>query len=144
MDLDAPSNPAVIAALRWLGTPYHHQASTCGAGCDCLGLIRGVFREVCGRECESPPPFSRDWGETNDTEPLLAAAHRHLLGIHPDDLAAGDILIFRLRAGTIAKHAAILASSGTMIHAMEGTCVSEVPFSNWWRRRLAAAFRFPL
>lgn len=38
---------AVIAAARsWLGTPYHHQASRKGVGCDCLGLIRGIWREL--------------------------------------------------------------------------------------------------
>ena len=29
-------------ARQWLGTPYHHQASLKGVGCDCIGLIKGV------------------------------------------------------------------------------------------------------
>ena len=29
---------------RWIGTPYRHQASLKGVGCDCLGLVRGVWR----------------------------------------------------------------------------------------------------
>lgn len=34
---------AVVAEARdWIGTPYRHQASVKHAGCDCLGLIRGV------------------------------------------------------------------------------------------------------
>jgi len=42
---------AVIAAARaWLGTPYHNQASLRGVGCDCLGLARGVGRDVVGAE----------------------------------------------------------------------------------------------
>jgi NlpC/P60 family putative phage cell wall peptidase len=42
--------PAVVvaAARDWLGTPYHDQASVKGVGCDCLGLVRGVWREVVG------------------------------------------------------------------------------------------------
>ena len=40
----------VRAARGWLGTPYHDQASVKGVGCDCLGLIRGVWREVVGPE----------------------------------------------------------------------------------------------
>ena len=35
----------VAAARRWLGTPYHHQATRQGVGADCLGLVRGVWRE---------------------------------------------------------------------------------------------------
>ena len=36
----------VVEARRWLGTPYLHQASECGVGADCLGLLRGVWRGV--------------------------------------------------------------------------------------------------
>ncbi|MDD3183389.1 MAG: hypothetical protein PHD48_11390, partial [Alphaproteobacteria bacterium] len=33
---------AVFEARAWLNTPFHHQASVKGAGCDCIGLIKGV------------------------------------------------------------------------------------------------------
>lgn len=46
----------VEIARRWIGTPYHHQASLKGVGCDCLGLVRGVYRELCGAEPEPMPP----------------------------------------------------------------------------------------
>lgn len=56
---------AIIAAARsWLGTPYHHQASLKGVGSDCLGLIRGIWRELYGPEPEAMPPYTRDWGIT--------------------------------------------------------------------------------
>src|SRR3989338_4143365 len=49
---------AIVAAARsWIGTPYRHQASLKGAGCDCLGLVRGVWRELYGDEPEAPPPY---------------------------------------------------------------------------------------
>ena len=35
---------ALAEARRWIGTPYQHQASVLGAGCDCLGVLRGVWR----------------------------------------------------------------------------------------------------
>jgi len=140
----ARGSVVVETARAWLGTPYHHQASVRGAGADCLGLVRGVYRGVLGREPETPPAYTRDWGETNGRETLLEAAARSLLPVRRDEIEPGDVLIFRLRAGTIAKHAAILATAGTMIHAMEGTVVAEAAYSPWWRRRLAAAFRFPL
>ena len=40
----------ISVARSWLGTPYHDQASLRGVGCDCLGLARGVWREVVGPE----------------------------------------------------------------------------------------------
>jgi len=31
----------VVETRDWIGTPYRHQASLKGVGCDCLGLVRG-------------------------------------------------------------------------------------------------------
>lgn len=133
----------VAAARRWMGTPYHHQASVRGVGADCLGLVRGVWREVYGCEAETPPPYSRDWAEGAGDETMLLAASRHLVAIDAQSAKAGDVLIFRLRVGVVAKHAAILSTATTMIHAIEGASACEVPLSNWWRRHIAGAFAFP-
>ena len=132
----------------WIGTPYHHQASTLGAGADCVGLVRGVYRSLYGREAEALPGYSRDWAEATGTETLIAAARRHLVEIEPLTARPADILVFRYRPNMVAKHTAILgmippARTFTLIHALEGAPVSEVPFSDWWRRRIAAAFSFP-
>lgn len=134
----------VAVARGWLGTPYHHQASVRGAGADCLGLVRGVWREIYGSDPELPPGYSRDWAEASGEETLMAAARRHL-EVCPmgEAFAPGDVLIFRLRAGFVAKHAAIAATPTTMIHAMEGGPAAEVALSPWWRRRIAGVFSFP-
>src|SRR5688572_25297534 len=58
----------VAAARDWIGTPYRHQASLKGVGCDCLGLVRGVWREHYGAEPEAPPPYRADWAETGAVE----------------------------------------------------------------------------
>jgi NlpC/P60 family putative phage cell wall peptidase len=78
-----PADPErVLTATRgWLGTPYHDQASVRGVGCDCLGLIRGVWREVVGVEPLALPPYSRDWGETGSREPLAEPARNVMLEI---------------------------------------------------------------
>jgi NlpC/P60 family putative phage cell wall peptidase len=133
----------VEAARAWIGTPYHHQASRRGIGTDCLGLVRGVWRDIYGSDAETPPAYSRDWAESGGQETMLDAASRHLQRILLTDVEPGDVVVFRLRPGVVAKHAAIIASASTLIHAMEGAPVCEVPFSNWWRRRIAGAFRFP-
>lgn len=133
----------VEIARSWLGTPYHHQASLKGKGCDCLGLVRGVWREVRGGEPEAAPPYTPDWAEARREETLLAGARRHAREIRPADARPGDILVFRLRDGAMAKHMAILATDETMIHAIENAPVSEVHFSSWWRRHAVSAFVFP-
>lgn len=139
---------AIVAEARaWIGTPYRHQASRKGVGCDCLGLVRGVWRAVIGPEPEPAPPYAPDWAEaaagTCATEPLAAAARRHLIEIDRDHFASGDVLLFRWRQSLAAKHAAIVASPNTMVHAHDGAAVAEVAIAPWWRRRLAYAFRFP-
>ncbi len=132
----------VALARGWLGTPYHHQASVHGIGTDCLGLVRGLYREIHGIEPEIPPAYDRDWAEATGAETLLAAARRHLIEIEPRHALPGDVLIFRWRRHAVAKHAAVLATASTFIHAVDGSPVCEVALTPWWRRRIAAAFSF--
>ena len=60
--ITADPDRVVTVARAWLGTAYPDQASLRGVGCDCLGLARGVWREVVGAESFPIPPYSRDWG----------------------------------------------------------------------------------
>jgi len=133
----------VRLARTWIGTPYRHQASLAGVGTDCLGLIRGIWRALYGREPVELPAYTRDWSEASGSETLLEAARRHLVEINKADVQPGDILVFRLRLTLPAKHVGILATRTTMIHAMENAPVAEVALSNWWQKRIAAAFSFP-
>jgi NlpC/P60 family putative phage cell wall peptidase len=132
----------VAEARSWIGTPYRHQASLKGVGCDCLGLLRGVWRSAMGTEPELPPPYSPDWAEAG-ADTLVAAARRHLVEVECSTATAGDVLLFRWRADFPAKHCAIATSESTMVHAHDGACVAEVAFRPWWRRHLVHAFRFP-
>lgn len=138
---------ALAAARGWLGTPYRHQASVRGEGTDCLGLVRGVWREVIGPEPAAPGPYSADWAETSGEERLLAAARTWLVELAPDAAQPGDVLLFRMRPEAPAKHCAVLSAvdgpEARMIHAYWGRAVVESWIGPWWRRRLAAAFTWP-
>lgn len=133
----------VTEARSWIGTRYRHQGSLKGVGCDCLGLVRGVWRSCIGDEPELPPPYAPDWAEAHGEETLAQAALRYLVKIKPAEIDAGDVLLFRWREGYVAKHVAIASGEGTMIHAHDGAAVCEVALTPWWRRHLAHAFRFP-
>jgi NlpC/P60 family putative phage cell wall peptidase len=139
----------VTEALTWLGTPYRHQASLKGVGCDCLGLVRGVWRTIYGAEPELAPAYTPDWAEARGEETLADAASRHMMAIAIDAAEAGDVLLFRWRANLPAKHAAIVVSGSLsdaaprFIHAHQGAAVAMATLSPWWRRRIAFAFRFP-
>ena len=137
------ANDIVALAKGWLGTPYLHQASLKGAGCDCLGLIRGVWRERFGSEPELPPAYAPSWAEAGLEETLANAGRRHLIEIPPLVFAAGDVLLFRWKPHLPAKHAGIAIDRTRMIHAQDGASVCEADLNGWWLRRLAFTFRFP-
>jgi NlpC/P60 family putative phage cell wall peptidase len=141
--MSAMREKIVAEARMWIGTPYAHQASLRGAGADCLGLVRGVWRAVVGDEPERAPAYTPDWAEALGEETLLAAARRHLREIAPGEARAGDVLLFRMGLGAPAKHAAIVSGADRIIHAYWGRAVCETRLVPWWRRRIAAAFAFP-
>lgn len=130
-------------ATSWLGTPYRHQASRKGVGCDCLGLIRGVWRGVYGREPEQPGPYSPDWAEARNGDPLIEAARRHCLERPLGQTRPGDLLVFRWRPHHAAKHLGILLHGERFLHAYEGHEVMASPLIPQWRRRIAGVFSFP-
>lgn len=139
---------AIVGRARaWIGTPYRHQSSCRGAGTDCLGLLRGLWREAIGPEPEAVPAYTPDWSEAAGTEDLLAAARRNLVPVAEAEAAPGDVLVLRMRDGGVAKHVGILARSGhgdpTLIHAYSGHGVVESPLTPAWSRRIAGVYRFP-
>lgn len=134
---------ALCEARRWLGTPYRHGASTCGVGSDCLGLVRGIWRQLYGAEPQAIAPYSADWAEAGKGEPLLDAARRHMEERPLAAAAPGDMLVFRWRDGVAAKHLGLLADETRFIHAYEGHSVMLSTLAPQWRRRIAAVFAFP-
>ncbi|APX11163.1 NlpC/P60 family protein [Tateyamaria omphalii] len=136
----------VEEARRWIGTPYVHQMAVRGAGTDCLGLVRGVWRAVIGQEPERPPAYSMDWSEPQGRELLWGAALRHLELKDHAAHALGDVILFRMRDGSVAKHLGIQSEVGDtprFVHAYSGHGVVESPLSAPWARRVVARFQFP-
>lgn len=135
----------VEAARGWVGTPYQDQASVRGVGSDCLGLIRGVWRDVDGVTLFPAPIYTSDWAEVSDQETLLCGLAIYLkprIGT-PE---SGDILAFRMREDAIAKHLAFyIRASGEarIIHAYTGRGVVETRLSPFWERRIAGVYQFP-
>lgn len=138
----------VCLARAWIGTPYRHQGSCQGGGTDCLGLIRGIWREVIGPEPEPIPAYTPDWSETTGNEDLLAAAMRHFTQVEKSEAQPGHVCIMRMRTRSVAKHAGILArtraGNPTLIHAYSGQGVVESSLNQDWSKRIVAVFRFPI
>ncbi len=135
----------VSEARRWIGTPYVHQASVRGAGCDCLGLIRGIWRHLHGSEPQDMPRYTADWDEPQGKEVLWVAARQHLQDVSGTPIQAGQVLLFRMRDGAGAKHLGVISDNGSasrFIHAYTRHGVVESPLSGPWARRIAARFEF--
>ena len=143
MTRPADSGRVIAAARGWLGTPYHDQASLKGVGCDCLGLVRGVWREVVGPEPMGLPPYSRAWDEVAPRDRLIEAARACMIPASDAAPGPGAVLIFRMRRRAAAKHMGILTETGSLIHSYERLGVCEVPLDRAWARRIAAAFYLP-
>jgi NlpC/P60 family putative phage cell wall peptidase len=133
----------VEEALAWLGTPYRHQGRLKGVGCDCIGLVLGVWRAVYGTAPELPGPYAPDWAEAGGEERLLAGLRRHFHEKQPSEMAAGDLLLFRWRPHLPAKHAGVLVGQDHFVHAYEGMAVSLSALVPQWRKRIAGVFAFP-
>jgi len=165
-------NAEVLAVARtWIGTPYRHQGAVKGVGCDCLGLIRGIWRELYGQEPEAVPAYAPDWAERAREERLIAAAERHFSPVRSfEESVSGDLVLFRFRPHLAAKHAGILARMpgeqtssvpklaraatvtgldgrdpppDAFIHAYEQSAVTLSALVPGWRRRIAGIYRFP-
>lgn len=133
----------IAEATRWIGTPYRHQGSRLGVGCDCLGLVRGIWRALYGRDPEALPAYSPDWAEARADDPLIEAARRHMIEIDSREAQPGDLLVFRWRRHLPVKHLGIAAEKDALIHAYEGHSVAISPLVPSWRSRIAGAFIFP-
>lgn len=137
----------VRSATAWLGTPYQHQASLMGVGTDCLGLVRGVWRDVYGQEPEAVPAYALDMDEADDAGLLQEAAERHF--VPAPTIEVGSLLLLRWHSAMPAKHLGIVetpadaGSSPVFIHAHSAVGVCRARLEGRWTRRLAGVFDFP-
>jgi NlpC/P60 family putative phage cell wall peptidase len=135
----------IALARQWIGTPYMHQAALRGVGCECAGLVSGVWQEAYGTPFPEMPVYTQDWGEPQGRDVLLAKVRRHFHEVSAGPPAHGQLIVFRMRRGVIAKHLGLVTTDGpapAFIHAYSGHHVVESPLSAPWLRRIAAQFYF--
>lgn len=137
---------AVVAEARaWIGTPYVHGAALRGAGCDCLGLIRGVRAGLGIADPGRLPAYAPGWALTGRGEALREGLSRLMPPVPPGAvLAPGQILLFRLRARAPAGHLGILTEAGeapAFVHAYDRHGVVESPLAAAWARRIVARYQ---
>lgn len=132
----------VEVARDWLGTPYRHQASRQGVGCDCLGLVRGVWRELFDEEIAPVPPYAQFSRDVDGASHLLSAAQKYL-SVGSSKLNIGQMLLFQLHPNLPPRHCGILVGENRFVHAQERLGVIEVYLTPQWQRRIHSNYDFP-
>lgn len=133
----------VKEAAEWLGTAWQHQTSLKQVACDCVGLVRGVYREVSGIDVSIDEDYPASWHLFRQEERLYEEAKRHMKEISLADALPGDILIFGFYHHP-ASHAGILIAPDRFIHSYQDIgSVIETRLDEAWRKRLRFTFRYP-
>lgn len=126
-------------ARRWIGTPYIQGAALRGVGCDCIGLIRGVYGEITGAAAPPAPAWRDDWARPGGRA-LITGAARYLMAVDLRAARPGDVLV--LRDGARLAHIVILDGPAEILHAAEGLGVVKVSADHFLPRTVWAG-RFP-
>lgn len=141
--MSARTDQAVEIARTWLGTPYQHQAALKGVGVDCVGLIRGVYKEMYGVEPPELINYSADWGDSNGNEDMVTAAYKYLEPVPLDQLGAGHVVLLRWGSERVAKHSMIMTGPERAIHASNRAPVVEINLHPWWLKKIVYVFTWP-
>jgi NlpC/P60 family putative phage cell wall peptidase len=134
---------ALLAEARsWLGTPWHHQASLKGVGCDCIGFVRGVAEPFVGR-VDCPMNYAETWPLYRAEEQLRNEMAGRCIEIDPEHALPGDILLFGAGKGP-AHHCGYLTEGARLIHCYrEAGRVVEQDMTPFWAEKIRGAFRLP-
>ena len=142
----------VKEARSWLGTRFHHQGrvktiENYKGGCDCLGLLMGVARDL---ELCSPVTGEMlicydqtDYSHFPDGVAFRAALKRYLKEIPLSDRKSGDIALFHFDKNP--QHVAIISdyqSNLGLIHCYaQARKVVEHRLDEAWKKRMVAVYR---
>lgn len=134
---------ALIAEARtWIGTPWHHQAAVKGAGCDCIGFVRGAAEPFIG-VITQPMNYAATWPLYRAEERLRDEMAAHATEIDIADALPGDILLFGVGKGP-AHHCGFLSEANRLLHCYrEAGAVVEQALTGFWIEKTRAAFRLP-
>lgn len=129
-------------ARSWLGTPWHHQAAVKGAGCDCIGFVRGAAEPFIGK-VEHRMDYAATWPLYRAESLLYAEFKPRAKEIKPEKAKPGDVLLFGVGKGP-AHHCGYVAEGDRLLHCYrEAGKVVEQDLTDFWRSKIRHAFRLP-
>lgn len=115
------SSDIISAAEEWIGTPFHQQGRQKQVGCDCIGLILGIAKEVGAISLTNQPWSQCDvhaYDAMNDSTLLVELMPKYFMevpifpGIKPQQ---GDILLIQITDNQY--HLSIQSHNNKIIHS---------------------------
>jgi cell wall-associated NlpC family hydrolase len=109
----------VIAEARtWLGTPFAHQQAAKDHGCDCIGMVRGVGRDLEIMDFDEHSPEGRKilaYPMTPSPKYLIASLNYWFIRVR-QDFEIGDVVLFAI--ANTPTHVGLVSnvSKGEVIH----------------------------
>jgi len=100
----AERREVIRAAREWYGTPFHNNQALKGAGCDCLGLIIGVYSELGIRRGVEIPKYTAQHHLHQKDELYLSGFQKYLTEV--TEPGPGDLALFKF--GKCYSHAGIV------------------------------------
>lgn len=134
----------VTTAREWLGTPYKHQASLKGVGCDCVGLIKGLSHELKLTEYDTLGASDQkynNYSQMPDSAFMREALGRWLTPIRIQDVQDGDVLFLAWVKDP--QHLALKTDIGILHSYLQARKVVEHALDAAWAAKIIAAYRFP-
>lgn len=143
----------VAEARAWVGTPFHHQASTRGVGCDCAGLLKGVALAVglLPPDYASRPEYRElfGYGRLPQGERLTEICNRFMRPVARARMRAGDAVLVRIASNP--RHLGILIPWRKGLGIVHAACTSDGRYGSVIEHRLmfhhrmefVSAYAFP-
>jgi cell wall-associated NlpC family hydrolase len=114
----------VKEAMSWVGTPFVHGASVKGSGCDCLGLIKGVYENVFSCTADALPVYPETFWQDAVWHTLFLNRLHKVAGPSGTGPEAGRLLLFAKNG--ILTHLGLGVDAQSMIHTSSDPRVGRV------------------
>lgn len=135
---------AVAEARTWLGTPFKHQGCVRGAGCDCIGLIKGVGLALGLVDYDPSSPQARAFANYSvmpNPRRMREGLATWLVQIPVAEATLADI--YFMAWGREPQHVALITDCGIIHSYSRAGKVVEHRLDDLWCSRIVAAYRYP-